>query len=695
VANGPKNLVTWGKLRVAPAVVISGLDLCSSPKPTPVPRRILSFRLFALVGVTVLIVLANLEWSPLDAIAKGLLVAVGVVFGIWLMVRLFRRFLWRVGRRLAFSYFLIGVLPAPLLLLLLGVLGYLLSSFFLGHLFRDAAINLHRDLALAAETQLAVFSGERRGESDRNPEVRFGYYEGGVRVAGDVEMPAAWPEWLPTGHRSVLDAEHRKEVVSGFVAFADGVPAMAASAGSAKRGVLAVSSVGLEALLSERSDVWVQLMRADDPAARSLIKVRIGNREYPLQPFRREDSTAARDAFFSVRVRGSGPWDRPILVWGEATEPLRALADGSILADSVVAALRATPRTVHRHLFSSQAEVNTAAWAVMLGLAAILLDIYIVALLMAAYMIFGLSRAVNRLSAATEAVRRADFSLRIPVRRRDQVGELQRSFNEMSAHLQELVASAAQKEALEQELAIARSVQESLLPTDPPTGGAVEFATHFEPSAAIGGDYFDILRLDQNRVAVVIADVSGHGLSAGLRMAMVKGGLQILVEEAHSPEDVFRRLDSLLRARGSRRSFVSATLALLDLASGRLEITNAGHPPCYVLSEQGVEEIVLPSSALGGIGQRYARAERALLPGDTVVWLSDGLIEACDPQARPFGYDSVVTVLAGGDRAPHVVRQRLLAAVAAHAAGQVAEDDRTLVVMRYAGGGEQESGRAQ
>lgn len=651
------------------------------------PRPRISFRLVALVSVAVLLLVALLDVPTLSSIAVGLLIPSGIIFGIWLMVRVFRRLLWRVGRRLAFSYFLIGALPVPLLLLLLGVAAYLLSSFFLGHLFRDAANDLHHELAVAAEQQLGAVSGERRGGSARYEHFRFAYYDQGKRIAGDAELPSAWPQWLPVGTQSVLDADRRKETVTPFVALAGGRPALAAAAGDARRGVLAVLADDLEAELSERSDVWVQLLRSDDPDARSLVKLKLGSHEYALQPFRRESSTAARDTFFSLRARGTGLLDSPSLVWGEVTGTLRSLDSGKVLADSVVAALRGTPRTVHRHLFSSHAEVNTGAWAVMIGLAAILFDIYVVALFMAAFMIFGLSRAVNRMSAATAAVRNADFSVRIPVRRRDQVGELQRSFNEMSAHLQELVAAAAQKEALEKELAIARSVQESLLPTDPPTGDAVEFATHFEPSAAIGGDYFDIMRLDLNRVAVVIADVSGHGLSAGLRMAMVKGGLQILVEEDHSPEDVFSRLDTLLRARGSRRSFVTATLALLDLGSGRLEITNAGHPPCYLLTAGGVEEIMLPSSALGGIGHSYGGAVRQLQPGDTVVWLSDGLIEATDAAARPFGYERVVQTLASGDREPPAVRRRLLSAVAEHTSGAAAEDDRTLVVMRYAGAG--------
>ena len=108
----------------------------------------------------------------------------------------------------------------------------------------------------------------------------------------------------------------------------------------------------------------------------------------------------------------------------------------------------------------------------------------------------------------------------------------------MAGNLETLVATAAQKESLEKELELARNLQKSLLPSDLPAGGGVEFATLFEPSAAIGGDYFDVLRISEDELAVIIADVSGHGLSSGLRMAMLKAALLILVEETRDPEEI-------------------------------------------------------------------------------------------------------------------------------------------------------------
>jgi phosphoserine phosphatase RsbU/P len=266
------------------------------------------------------------------------------------------------------------------------------------------------------------------------------------------------------------------------------------------------------------------------------------------------------------------------------------------------------------------------------------------------------------------------------------LGDLQRSFNEMAANLEALVATSAQKELLEKELELARNLQKSLLPSDLPAGSGVEFATLFEPSAAIGGDYFDVLRVSEHELAVIIADVSGHGLSSGLRMAMLKAALLILIEETREPEEILRRLDAVVRSNGGSRFFVTATLGLFNLRTGSLRLTNAGHPPTYIVRGVEVEEILLPSSPLGGLGQTYRSTTVTLGAGDSAAWLSDGLIEATNASDEPFGYDSVTLALAGaaGDSAADI-RNRLLAAVERHTAGQPAGDDRTLMVLRYGG----------
>jgi phosphoserine phosphatase RsbU/P len=348
-------------------------------------------------------------------------------------------------------------------------------------------------------------------------------------------------------------------------------------------------------------------------------------------------------------------------------------------------------------LFSGNAELRTSIWAALITLTALLFDIYLISLLVASFMAFGLSRAVNRLSAATERIAKGDFSVRIPVRRKDQIGALQRDFNHMTEHLEELVQTAAQKEALESELQTARRLQTSLLPHRLDVDPRVEIAAFFEPSAAIGGDYYDVVCLPGDRLAIFVADVSGHGLPAGLRMAMIKAGVNLLAGQGLEPSALLAKLDGLVRSAASgeaagddggrrkRRDFVTASLALLDLASGDLELTNAGHPPLYVAragAVVAVDEIALPGSALGGLGTNYGSERVRLTSGDCAIWLSDGLIEACNDHLEAFGYDRVRAALATGTTAGGKIAA-LLAAVRAHTGGREVEDDRTVVALRF------------
>jgi sigma-B regulation protein RsbU (phosphoserine phosphatase) len=184
----------------------------------------------------------------------------------------------------------------------------------------------------------------------------------------------------------------------------------------------------------------------------------------------------------------------------------------------------------------------------------------------------------------------------------------------------------------------------------------------------------------------VVADVAGHGLAAGLRMAMVKSALALLVEDDVEPERIFARLHRLLKNRPGERSFVTATLARFDPADGRLELTNAGHPPTYLVRASGaVEELELPGTPLGSLPGRPGSATATLAPGDAALWLSDGLIEARSAAGELFGYDRVRRCLAGPPLTDYGLRDRLLAAVRAHTGGAPAEDDRTVVVLLYRG----------
>lgn len=648
----------------------------TNDRPARPPRRYRAIVVTAvLVAALPLVVLAFLDIPYATPASQVLLAGIAVLGLLWLLWKAYRSFLYKVGRRLAFSYFLLGVLPIPLVLVLLTVAGYILAGFYLGQLYRDALEDLNTELRTLARERAAVFAQAGRPPVDVVENVAFAYYRGGRRIGGDPKLPRSWPAWLETEPEGVH-----------FVEPEGGIATLATAASRDGAGVVALWTGGLDQEISRRGDLWIEITRPDDP---NIVRIEMFGRRLPLRRINREKEEAGEsEKFFKHRSQGEGYWDRPVLWWGDMSGPVRDLATGRMVLNRLSVTLTSTPRTVQRHLFVSSGEVNSAAWGTLVLFAALLFDVYVIAALMAGFMIVGLSRAVNRLSQATTAVRAGDFGVRIPVKRRDQLGDLQRSFNEMAAHLESSVAAAAQKEILEKELQIARNVQTSLIPSNLPAGEGIEFATLFEPSAAIGGDYFDVLRLSETEIAVVIADVSGHGLSTGLRMAMLKAALLILIEETRDPEEILRRLDSVVR-NNDDRTFVTATLAIVDLARGTLRLTNAGHPPTYLIRGSQVQEILLPGSPLGGLGHTYGKATVPLEPGDLVVWLSDGLIEASGGDGEPFGYERVAETLASGraGQTATEVRDRLLSAIGGHVGELPPSDDRTLVVMRYRSSG--------
>jgi len=648
----------------------------STPR-SAVNRKIL-FAVASLPALLGLVAWATgVELGLLGTLLESYALAFLLTLLFWLSVRFLRLFLWRVSRRLAFSYFLFGILPVTLLLLLTALVAYIVTGFYLAHLHRDALGSLASDLHRTAARHLDhLILGQLPEERPELP-VRIAFYHDGRRLGGDRDAPEQWQDWWPTsgdGGGAVLAAE------------GDGPPTLLAAARRGRHGIRVLFAGELEAELSRRSGVWVEHLRSDAARREGALTLTLYNREYPVRPLRTESDRDQLRQLFSPGEEEPGFLDRPSLVWVDVVQPLLDADDGATAAEYLSATLTASPRTVYRSLIAPSAEVGSWVYVVVFTTALLLFNIYVLAALMALLMIFGLSRAVNRLTDATQRVQRGDFSARIEVFRRDQVGALQSSFNGMAANLERLVAEAAQKEILEKDLTIARELQRSLLPDTLSAPAALRFATHFEPSSAIGGDYYDFIRLGSERLAVVVADASGHGISAGLRMAMVKSAIQLLCDQERRPEEVLGHLHRLLRERlyrSSRRSFVTATLAVVDGERGELVVTNAGHPPTYLLRAGEVREILLPSPPLGALGDDFAKATVELRPGDLVVWLSDGLIEAVDGNDDDFGYERIVDALAGPADDPETVRDRLLAAVGAHTGGRPPEDDRTVVVMAY------------
>lgn len=241
------------------------------------------------------------------------------------------------------------------------------------------------------------------------------------------------------------------------------------------------------------------------------------------------------------------------------------------------------------------------------------------------------------------------------------------------------------------ELDQARRIQLSMLPQHDPYSSWLDIAGSSQPASEVGGDYYDFFELGEGRQAVVVADVSGHGVASGLLLAGVRGCLVMLHdpgpgEGVPPPQDLLARLNKVVRTVGGRRTFVTMAYALFERSPPRLTLAAAGHPPLIRWRPGGaLDEIALASLPLGTtLAKTFPHASAALEPGDVLVFATDGIAEAIDPEGTLFGEERLHAALgraALGATAAEI-RDAILAELEQFLGAGEVQDDVTLVVVR-------------
>jgi len=302
-----------------------------------------------------------------------------------------------------------------------------------------------------------------------------------------------------------------------------------------------------------------------------------------------------------------------------------------------------------------------------------------------------ITSAVHELFVGTERVQQGDFTHRIPITSRDQLGELAESFNRMSASIEHLLHVQREKQRLDDELRIARDIQKSLLPIEPPRIAGITFADLCEPAREVGGDYYDFFEIGPRQIGVLIADVSGKGTSAALYMAELKGLMLALSHKERSPRRLLIDVNRLLAAHLDNRSFITMTYAIIDLEAATLTLARAGHTPTIVVSA-GASHLIAPDGMvlglrLPGAGERFQQMLKEhcqpIAPGDVIVLYTDGITEAMDADGELFGDTALAHVLASQQHLDAAgIRERVLREVKAFVGDAEPHDDMTMVVIK-------------
>jgi hypothetical protein len=257
------------------------------------------------------------------------------------------------------------------------------------------------------------------------------------------------------------------------------------------------------------------------------------------------------------------------------------------------------------------------------------------------------------------------------------------TYEDLAPHVKRIV----ERERVKAEIDAANRIQAALLPVDAPDLPGASFASHYRAATEIGGDYFDFLTMPSGEVGIAFGDVSGHGLTSGIVMAMAKAALLVQVGYDPGPRAVMNVLNDIVMRTAPKRMMMTFFFGLLDPATQTLRFSSAGHLDPYVYRAR--TKCLEPLSSWGfplGVRRREPFMEHSVdfEDGDRLILYSDGLIEAIDDDGDPFGFERFEkTILACGHMDAEDIKKSLLNSIRKFTRNRPPEDDQTLVVVSF------------
>ncbi|HXH91246.1 MAG TPA: PP2C family protein-serine/threonine phosphatase, partial [Thermoanaerobaculia bacterium] len=257
------------------------------------------------------------------------------------------------------------------------------------------------------------------------------------------------------------------------------------------------------------------------------------------------------------------------------------------------------------------------------------------------------------------------------------------TYEDLAPHVKRIV----ERERVKAEIDAANRIQAALLPVDAPEVAGAAFASHYRAATEIGGDYFDFLTMPSGEIGIAFGDVSGHGLTSGIVMAMAKSALLVQVGYDPGPRAVMNVLNDIVMKTAPRRILMTFFFGLLDPDTQTLRFSSAGHldPYVYRAGEKRLEALSSWGFPLG-VKRREPFTEHTVDfdAGDRLILYSDGLIEAIDDDGDPFGFDRFEkTILACGHMHAEDIKKTLLNSIRKFTRNRPPEDDQTLVVVSF------------
>jgi len=250
--------------------------------------------------------------------------------------------------------------------------------------------------------------------------------------------------------------------------------------------------------------------------------------------------------------------------------------------------------------------------------------------------------------------------------------------------MEDLSQEMRERERVEQELRVARSIQQASLPKEVPKLVGWQITPYYHPAREVGGDFYDFFELDNGRLGLVVGDATGKGVPAALVMASARSMLRAVAQVSESPGDVLRRVNDSLVADIPPNMFVTCFYAILDPESANLRYANAGHDLPYLHRLSGeAEELRARGMPLGLMpGMSYEEKQTVLDGGEAALFYSDGLVEAHGPKGDMFGFPNLKALVAKHSEEGSLGELLLEELYSFVGEGWEQEDDITLLSLR-------------
>lgn len=645
-----------------------------------------------------LVILCILAWTtPLGRFFAAIrawlilifLVALGFIivrFARWVR----RRLLWGLRNRLIVAYVFIAVIPVVLLFALAGVSAYLLYFQLGAHLLSDDLNARVGATASVADTLARTLHAE---SIQRTPaslsEVLAAPGVSAVVASARQNLPGLEVQPVPS---PIASGSRPQQNFSGLVQSDGKLWIEAIVTGNfgvhaeTQRGPadtelfvrVPLTSAFLQTLAPDLGPVQLTTLRPATSADRStdiftlngqrLVRVAQVSSVRPLPPKR---------AWWDIVISGSSTLDA---VLAEKDQP-------STTKVPVAASFSMRPWQFNHRLFAALGAFGDPLVVVLILIILVFLALGVTGLITGIVLTRTITIAVNDLYAATRHVRQGDFTHRIYVRNRDQLGVLADSFNAMTSSVAELIEEQRARHRLENELSIAHEVQTQLFPRALPSVPGVELAAICRAARTVSGDYYDFLQLGPSRIGIALADISGKGISAALLMASLQAALrsQALLDGNRSTGQVVETLNRHLFLNTSDDRYATLFYAEYDAASRALRYTTAGHCAPFFVSDGKVQKLSEGGTVVGLFDSAdYQQGTVQAKSGGLLVAFSDGLLEPENVYGEEFGTERLAAeVLRLRDLPAEQLAENLLASVEQWAGTPEQADDMTVIVARF------------